>query len=573
MRFGSVKYFLGFLKKYISQECILIVLMLLASVGTLVSPYILKIIIDEVFPSGDMSLLVQILAIYLGICIARLAINYASTYMFEWVSNHLMKDLRVSVFTHLIRLPLSFFDNQKSGDIIHRVNSEVNSIQNILTGSIVRVINSVCTILGLAVMLSILNLKLFLISLLVFPFIFVNTRYFQPKIQANIKQGRLKDSDILSYLMERFRNIKILKSYMSYDREEAKLSGLIDEQIGLNLRNVRLSATTRNLSLLLTLSIPILILYLGGRDVMAGAMTVGALVAFIQYINRLFNPMRDLMGLYFDMIRAKVSMDRIYEVISIPLETEQNHIETSIPEEEGDIEFQDVHFSYDSAKVLENINIRLERGKKYALIGESGCGKSTIINLLCRFYEPDSGTIKFAGEDVSALDLHEWRQRMSLVTQDNHLFHDTIESNIRYGNEDAGEEEIEQACSLCHIGEHIDEMEERYDSIIGDQGVTLSGGQRQRIALARSILKTGNIILLDEATSAIDAKTENEIIRNIFKIHDGKTIIMVTHRLNAIRGVDEIICIDRGRIVETGTHEQLIEKRGYYWGLYSKQIR
>lgn len=573
MKIESIKFFARFLKKYIAHEALLLILMLLGSVAALASPFVLKIIIDDVFPSGSFTLLLQVLAVYFGICILRLVITYATTYLFEWVSNHLMKDMRLSLFSHLIRLPLGFFDKEKTGDVIHRVNSEVNSIQNILTGTVIRIINSLCTLLGLTVMLCILNLKLFLISLTVFPFIYINTRYYQPKIHQNIKRGRLKDSEILSYLMERFRNIKLLKSYMSYGYEEKKLHGLIDEQIDINIKNVRLSSMTRTISMLLSLLVPIVILLIGGMDVMAGAMSIGALVAFIQYTNRLFEPMRDLMGLYFDMVRAGVSMDRVYEVIL--LSTEKSGKVESVLEKVvgGDLELSGVHFSYDNTPVLKDINIIFRQGKKYALIGESGCGKSTIINLLCKFYAPDRGTIKLSGRDSGTFDLETWRSNLNLVTQDNHLFHDTIKSNIIYAKENATNNELITACAWSKIDTHISKMENGYESIIGDQGVTLSGGQRQRIAIARSVLKSGGIILLDEATSAIDSETEKEIIENLFRVNTGKTIILVSHRLSAIRNVDEIICIREGRIAETGSHDQLMEKKGYYWRLYNEQVR
>ena len=572
MNLSTVKYFAGFLRKYTWQECFLVLLMFLASIGTLVSPYVLKLIIDDVFPSRDFGLLIEILAIYLAISVVRLIISYASDYMFEYVSNHIMKDIRVSLFSHLIRLPLSFFDNSKTGDIIHRVNSEVNSIQSILTGSIVRIINSLCTIIGLVVMLCVLNYKLFLISLCVFPIIYVNTRYFQPRIQDTVKQSRTKDSDILSYLMERFSNIKLLKSYMHYGWEESRLSIYIDEQIGINMRNVKLTSLASNVSMFLTALVPILLLFFGGKNVMAGIMTVGSLVAFIQYTNRLFAPMRDLMGLYFDVIRASVSMERIAEVISLQQERTGGSGSIGAQSEQAAIEFRNVCFQYDSSPVLTNINLKINPNTKYALVGTSGCGKSTLINLLCRFYEPQQGGIYFRDTNIRDIDMTSWRNRIVLVNQDNHLFHGTILENIRYGMESASFNQIEEATRQSVIKDHIESMPGRFDSVIGDHGVTLSGGQKQRIAIARSILKQAQIVLLDETTSAIDSETEKIILHNLFRIHRDRTILIVSHRLSAIKNVDQIICMDKGMIVEVGTHEELIGRKGYYWKLYKEQV-
>ncbi len=567
----SLLYFIGFLKKYTIQECVLVFLMFLTSLGTLVSPYVLKIIIDDVFPAGDYALLVKVLSIYLGISIVRIVIMHISTYMFESVSNNIMKDIRMNVFSHLIRLPLSFFNDNKTGDIIHRVNSEVNSIQNILTGSVVRLINSLCTVIGLTVMLSLLNWKLFIISLVLLPFIYLNTRFFQPKIHKNIKKSRQKDSDILSHFVERFTNIRMIKSFMKYRYEEKNLEKNILEQIDLNMKSVLLSSLTRNISLLITALVPFIILLIGGKDVMLGVMTIGSLVAFIQYTNRLFDPLRDLMGLYFDMVRASVSMDRIYDIMKLEPENSVLSLNPEIESNSHSIEFRNVSFSYGAEPVLKEIDLIFEQGKKYALVGASGSGKSTIINLLCRFYEPDRGDIFIGSRDIRSISLETLRKNINLISQDNHLFHDTIRNNIDYGGT-ASSEKIEEAVRISGFMNHMAGMPRKMEEVIGDHGVTLSGGQKQRIAIARAVLKTTDIIVLDEATSAMDSETEKELITNLWGLYRGKTIIVVSHRLSTIRHVDEVVCIDRGSVVEKGRHEDLLRNRGPYWKLFHEQI-
>jgi ABC-type bacteriocin/lantibiotic exporter with double-glycine peptidase domain len=304
MKLNLLLRFARYLKPYRKKEALLLLLMVLSSAGTLVSPYVLKIIIDTVFPTHNYSLLIQILLILLGVNIFRLGIGFLSDYLFEWVGSHITRDIRMDVFRCLLRLPMSFFNKNKVGDLVHRVNNEVNSIQGILTGTAVRLINSACTIVGLTVMLCILNWQLFLLSMLVMPLIFLNTKWFQPKIQRTVKEGREKDSGILSFLMERFANMKLIKCYVRYEFEENRLWDKIRGQIGLNLKNVILSATTRNITTLFTMLVPLMVFGVGGKQVMVGVMTVGALVAFIQYMNRIFDPFRNLMGLYFDAIRA-----------------------------------------------------------------------------------------------------------------------------------------------------------------------------------------------------------------------------------------------------------------------------
>ncbi|MCD7963237.1 MAG: ABC transporter ATP-binding protein/permease [Rikenellaceae bacterium] len=565
------KYFLRYIKRYIKYEIILIILMLLASAGTLVSPYILKLIIDDVFPSSDYQLLIYILLGYVAIVVFRVLVSYGSTFIFEWVSNHIMKDMRVDLFTHLIRLPLNFYDNNKTGDIIHRINSEVNSIQNILTNSLIRIISSLCLIIGLVTMLSILNFKLFLISLAVFPVIFLNTLYFQPKIHATIKESRKKDSDILSFLMERFANIKLLKNYMRYDYEKARLDNVVDEQISLNMKITKLSATNRNISTFFTAMVPVVILGIGGMDVMKGAMTIGTLVAFIQYMNRMFDPFRDLMGLYYDMIRASVSMERIHDIITIDEEANGEGA-TNFIQGNCDIVLNNVSFKYKDTDVLKNINIKFESGKKYALVGASVSGKSTILNLLCRFYEIDEGSITIGNINIKDVDLKTLRNSINHISQDNQLFHDTILNNITYANENENILSVENTCRLSGILEFIDSTPKKWDTMVGDQGTTLSGGQKQRISIARSLLKVPQIILLDEATSAIDSENEREILQNICRHYTDKTIIITSHRLSTIKFVDEIIYLQDGKVIESGSHNELIKKRGYYWNLFKDQI-
>lgn len=569
MKFRLFIRFAKYLKPYWREEALLLVLMILSSAGTLVSPYVLKIVIDTVFPAHDYSLLLQILLILLGINVLRLGIGFISDYLFEWVSNHITRDIRTDLFGHLLQLPMSFFNKNKAGDLVHRVNSEVNSIQSILTGTVVRLINSVCTIIGLTVMLCILNWKLFLISMTVMPFIFINTRWFQPKIQRTVKESREKDSDILSFLMERFANMKLIKSYVRQDYEQNNLLKKIGEQIGLNLKNVRLTATTRNITMLFTMAVPLLIFGVGGKQVMAGAMTVGALVAFIQYMNRIFDPFRNMMGLYFDAIRASVSMQRIFDLLEIT--PEKTDGKTSI-QLRNDICFRHVYFSYDQLPVLQGLDFTFRYGKKYAVVGGSGCGKSTLTALVCRFYHPKEGDIYIGDTNISKMNIHALRRRIALVTQDNQLFHESIADNIRYGKLDGADNEVEVAVAQVGIADHIHQLPQGFATVIGDRGAGLSGGQQQRVAIARAILKDADVIILDEATSALDSDSEKNILEELCRLYSDKTMIVISHRLSAIRDMDEIVCMDGGRVMESGCHEELICQKGFYWKLFKEQI-
>lgn len=482
-----------------------------------------------------------------------------------------MRDMRMELFRHLIRLPMNFFDKNKTGDILHRINNEVNAIQNIVTGSVLRFVNSLLTVIGLTIALCLLNYQLFLIAVIALPFIFLNTMYFQPKIQRVIKKSREKESDTLSFFIERFENVKLIKTYLTYDFEQTGLYRLIHKLIDLNLKNTVLTSATRGISTFLISFSPLLILYWGGQQVMSSAMTIGSLVAFLQYLNRLYNPMRDLMSLYFDMIRALVSMKRVFEFLDSPTEpvSENGFQKISLT---GNILFKDVGFSFDDKVVLKDLNIKLSQGKKYALVGQSGCGKSTIINLLCRFYEVEKGKIFFDDKHIKEIGINALRERIALISQDNQLFHDSILENIKYGNTGIAAKQVLEVSEYAGIHSHVESLSEKYNSQIGDKGTRLSGGQRQRIAIARAMLKDFDIIILDEATSGLDSESERKIFENLIELYHDKTMLFISHRLSTIRDVDEIICLHGGKVVENGTYDELISKRGFYWKLFQNQI-
>jgi ABC-type multidrug transport system fused ATPase/permease subunit len=544
--------------------------MILASAGTLVSPYILKIIIDKIIPAKDFMYLVNILLFLVGINIARLVLDFYSNYLYAWVSNHIILDIRLELFTRILHFPLAFLDKNKKGDLTHRINEEVNVVQGMLTGSIVRFIKNILTVIGLTIVLCFLNYKLFFVSILVVPFILLNTRFFRPKIHDLITKSRKKDSDILGFFVERFNNIKLIKSFNRYQYESEKLNSKGNELLEINIRASILSSENQNITTFLISLSPLIIFALGGRNVMTGAMTIGSLIAFIQYLNRIFNPVNDFMYLYWDLVRTSVSMKRIFEFLEIPTEPMGN--ELKYINLNKNITFKDVEFKYDEEIILQNFELELKQGKKYAIVGTSGCGKSTIVNLLCKFYNIEKGTITIGDKHISHIDPHELRNQIALISQDNQLFYDSIYENIKYGKPNCSKLEIENVIKLVGLENYLLLLNCGTDSMIGNEGTMISGGQKQRIAIARALLKNADLIILDEATSALDSESENLIFNNLSKHYMDKTIILISHRLSAIKNVDEIICLDKGRVVEKGNHNNLVKIRGTYWELFRKQI-
>lgn len=565
-------HFLKFLKPYWVHESVVFVLMILGTVSSLAFPYIMKIIIDDVFPNKDYELLIFILLLLLGVTVGNIIISFCSNYLFAWINNRIMLDIRSHLFDHLIQLPLSFYDRNKSGDIVYRMSNEVDRIQSFITSSALNLVHSLLTLIGLTVALCWLNWQLFLASIIVIPFLALNIRYFQPKIKDITERGQKKGSEIMSYLIERFETVQLIQVYNAYNYENNRLWSQLNGLLDINMQNVTCSGAMRSISRFLTSLTPVIILGWGGHKVMLGVMSLGALVAFLQYLSRLFEPFRNLNRLYIELIRVSVSMKRVFEFLEIDIQKTTDGSATSPFSFKKEVVFANLNFGYNGQPVLRDFSLRLERGKKYALVGSSGCGKSSLVNLLCRFYESDTGAITIDHTPLPDIKLYDLREHIGLVTQENQVFQDTIWDNIRYSKPESTHEEVNRAIRLTGLDRFIEKAEDGTLTLIGDRGNTLSTGQRQRIAIARAILRDSDILILDEATSALDSESEGEIIANLQDLYEDKTMIVISHRLSTIQQVDEVICLDEGRVVEQGAHEELMEKKGYYWRLFRKQL-
>jgi len=562
--------FFPYLKPYWTREALVLVLMIATSLCSLAPPFFLKLIIDEAFPARDYTLLMQILLALVATNLARVLLTGFSEYLYEWLGNHVVSDIRTDLFNHLIRLPVGFFEKNKTGDMINRISSDVNSVQSIITGSITRFAHSFFMVTGLTLVLCWLNVHLLIAALAALPVVLLCTRYFQPRVRRLIKESREKDADIMAFFIEQFENIKLLKSYNNYGHESAKLDARTGELIGVNLKTVVLSASAKSISMFLMSVSSILIFAVGGQQVMQQAMSIGALVAFLQYFNRLQAPARDLMSLYVDLMRASVSMQRIFEFFELEAEpAEGAPIRITAGQS---IEFRNVSYAYGATPVLENFNLKLEAGRKYALVGPSGCGKSTLISLLCRFHLPTAGVVSIDGVGLDHFSLAALRQSIALVSQDNLLFRGSVWENIQYGDLAAPMQSLVEVARCTGVHELAERTKGTLETSVGERGAMLSGGQKQRIAIARALLKRADVIILDEATSALDPHAEKEVLVNLFQLCEGKTIILISHRLSSIQAVDEIICMDKGEVIEKGTHPALLSNyQGYYRGFFHAQ--
>lgn len=559
------KHFARYIKPYWWQSSIVFAFMVLATASSLAFPYILMILIDEVLPDEDYYLLGILLATLFGIIALNIISVFIAEYLYRWVGNRVVFEMRSELFSHLLRLPLDFFKHNKTGDIAHRLNNDVQIVQKTLTSSVLNLVNSVLTLVSLGAVLIWLDAPLFLGLSLLVPCFLVNLKYFQPKIGAVAEATQHKTSDILGFFIERFDNIKLVQSYNTYRHESDKLGRQQRKLFELEMRSTGLNLSAGSIASFIMSLAPVVILGWGGHQVMQGAIGLGALIAFFQYFMRIFGPLESLNQLYIDCVRASVSLRRIVEFMDVPAEVDAEQANSFSFKEK--IAFKDVEFAYNGHPVLRHFDLELEKGKTYALVGASGCGKSTVVDLLCRFYQPQKGEIAIDDAPCRAFGLGKYRDRIGLVSQEAQLFRDSVLENIRYGRLDSSKEEIERAAEELAIEEPEDAL-----ATVCDSKASLSGGQKQRIALARAVLKNPEIIVLDEATSALDSESEEKLLRRLKSQADDKTLIIVSHRLSAVREVDEIVCMDEGKIVEKGTHADLIKKKGHYWELFKTQI-
>ena len=554
--------FAKFLNPYRFKGLIVVICLVLTTAVSLAPPYITKTIIDDIIPAKQYTTLLVAIGLLCGLMLTNMILSFASNYLYAWCSNRIVRDMRVRMFRKLLDLPISSLDNRKTGDLVYRLNSDVAVIESMLTSSALHSIHSVLTLIGLIVLLMWLNASLFLLTVIGVPLFVLNLTYFQPRIRRNIEKMQKKGSDISSYVIERFKNVSLIKLTNSSRRETDRFRFMSDDLIELIMRNVLYYASMNSVSGGLAALTPLFIMGFGAYQVMQDVMSLGALVAFLQYSVRLFQPVRNLHDMYIGLVRGLVSMRRVLEFMQIPSEVGffAGRKQFTFGRQ---IDLQDVYFSFESQTVLRGVKFSMAKGKSYALVGASGSGKSTIANLLCGLHLPDRGCINIDNVQMREFELSDLRRNISLVSQRVHLFHDSVGENIRYGSARYNSSEIDRVMEMVGLND-LNQHE-----TIGEQGVQMSGGQRQRLAIARALLNPAELLIMDEATAALDPQNEHTILRNVRRIFAGKTILVISHRLNVVRNVDEVICIDNGTVVEQGQPQALLQKQSFLNSFFS----
>lgn len=564
--------------KYIWRYKVLVIVPLcamLVSVGLdMLNPYYSGMFVDDVVLKHNTELLTVVLIGVAGVTAARTVLGYVREYLFDKLSSKVAIALRRDLFSHIQKLPFSFFDGMSTGELMSRITGDVDNIwRSVSFGIGLFIENAIYFILASAILFS-LSWKLTLISLLTMPAI----AFIAVKLEKKVDEAydKLSDQGVVlnTTAQENIAGVRLVKAF---GREKHEISKFLNH----NRENYRLSVNQASIwgkyhpviEFLGNVAV-ILMVSIGGLLVVNKDISIGTLIAFNGYVWMLIWPMRMLGFLINNIAQAGASAKKIFKIIDLePLIKDCEH-PINLTKIRGDIAFNNVSFKYKDRYVLQDININAKEGSTIAIMGTTGSGKSSIINLIGRYYDTDKGSVTIDGHDVKNLELRTIRDNMSVVMQDTFLFSDTIEYNIRFGSsEEVSDEEVLKASKAAMVDEFVSEMEDGYDTIIGERGVGLSGGQKQRVSIARAFLKNSKILILDDATSALDMETEYEILKALRKRRANSTTFIIAHRISAVKDADEILIIDDERIVERGTHEELIKKHGKYYDIYSEQFK
>ena len=561
------------------------------AVANLLQPWPLKIVLDEVFKghSGKTDLPGFVnhflgsdkLATVKFACIAVLAIalldaisTYAEKYLTTSVGQWVTYDLRRGIYAQMQRLSLSFHDQNRTGDLISRVTSDVDDIQSFIASGLLSSLINILTLVGMIGVMFWLNWRFTLIALSVAPILFVVVYSYTRRIKKAARKVRKKESVVFSVVEEVLSSIRVVKAFARERYEQDRLEEASLDEVESALRARSLKAKLTPLVDLIVAGGTCLVFWVGARMTLSGALSVGSMVLFIQYLSKMYKPMQELSKMTDTYSKAAVGYERIHEILQADNAVRDLPGAKVVKKLKGKIEFDHVSFSYTPDQpILKDISFCIDPGQVAALVGPTGVGKTSIVSLVPRFYDPDEGTVKVDGADVRKLKQQSLRQHISYVLQESVLFHGPLWQNIAYGKPGASRKEIVEAAEMANAMEFIEKLPDQLDTIVGERGMTLSGGQRQRIAIARAVIRNTPILMLDEPTSGLDAASEKLVFEALDRLMEGKTTIVIAHRLSTIRRADVIFVVNEGTIVEQGSYEELLKKKGLFADLHRLQFK
>lgn len=565
---------LGYLRPYKGVVAISVFLLILVSAARLLPPYLTQIAIDQHIGNSNLSGLAQIALLYLLILVFQFFVSFAQTYLTNWTGQKIMYDLRMQIFSHIQRLHVAFFDRNPVGRLITRMTSDVDVLNELFTSGVVSIFGDIVALAGIVVIMLWLDWRLALVTFAVIPLLFVATMIFKLKVRDSYRRVRIAIAAINAFLQETITGMSIVQVFTQEKRKQSEFDRRNKEHLDANLASILYYAVYYPIvNLIGALSIALIIWY-GGMRTLDGTVTLGILVAFIQYSERFYKPISDLSEKFNILQSAMASSERIFRLLDTQSKIVPPREPVVVKDISGAIEFRNVSFAYNpDTPVLKDIQLNIRPGERVAIVGPTGSGKSTLINLLCRFYDVQEGAVLVDGQDVRDLDLDQLRRSVAVVLQDVFLFSGSVDENIRLWAHPVSSEKMVEAARQVHAERLIQELPDQYQSPVSERGSSLSVGERQLLAFARALAHDPRILVLDEATSSVDTETEILIRDALETLMRDRTSLIIAHRLSTIQHCDRIVVLSKGEIKEEGTHRELLAERGIYFKLYQLQYR
>lgn len=565
---------LGYLKPYRRSVFWAVVCLVAGSAASVVQPYLIGVAIDRYIQNRDFTGLSLIAMLFLSTLVLAFLFEFLQTWLINVMGQKIMYDLRMQIVGHLQSMDISFFDKNPVGRLMTRVTTDVDALNELFTSGVISVFEDLCMLAGIMIFLFILDYRLAIVVFSIIPLLVLATLAFKIKVRNSFRRVRTAIARINAFLQENITGTAVVQIFGQEEKQYRRFMGINKEHLDANLQSVFYHALFLPLLQFISALAIALIVWYGGSRVFTGALTIGTLVAFIQYSERFFRPISDLSEKYTILQSAMAASERIFSLLdSRPSITSPND-PAGRSVRNGSIEFRNVCFSYNPEEpVLQDISFEVSAGETVAIVGSTGAGKSTIISLLGRYYDVQQGEILIDDVHVSDYDLKELRGSIGVVLQDVFLFSGSVEENIRLRNSRITDEKLQDAARTVHAVNFIDKLNRKYATPLGERGSSLSVGQKQLLAFARALAYDPKILVLDEATSSIDTETELLIRDALSKLLAGRTSIIIAHRLSTIQNADRIIVLHKGRIRETGTHQELLRNKGIYWKLYQLQYQ